>query len=110
MRISDWSSDVCSSDLFLLRGEQRQRAADIPGPDQSDFLASHGARHSLPGKPGNASQTGGITGHRPPAKDWRRPYADSLKETTAKRMNNCLYMQIDRNIIDRKSTSLNSSH
>src|SRR3546814_1453364 len=100
MRISDWSSDVCSSDLlagdtrgddddvgardvlvivragdlrveardradlrqverlalrhafdhveqddvaeFLLRGEQRQRPADIPGFDKSDLLASHG--------------------------------------------------------------------
>ncbi len=39
---------------FLLRGEQRQRPADIPGSDQCDLLASHGARHSLPVKPGKA--------------------------------------------------------
>src|SRR3546814_1665807 len=104
MRIMDWSSDVCSSDLharrardaggddddvgardvlvivragdlrveardrpdlrqverlalrhafdhveqhdvaeFLLRGEQSQRSADIPGADQRDLLTSHGS-------------------------------------------------------------------
>src|SRR3546814_7839108 len=29
MRISDWSSDVCSSDLVLLRGLLRQRDAEF---------------------------------------------------------------------------------
>src|SRR3546814_10308850 len=87
MRISDWSSDLCSSDLvvrlalrhafdhveqddvaeFLLRGEQRQRSADIPGSDQSDLLASHGARHSLLASPAKLHGAGGGTGHYRPA-------------------------------------------
>src|SRR3546814_20684428 len=29
MRISDWSSDVCSSDLVVVCVEQAQRAADV---------------------------------------------------------------------------------
>jgi len=32
-----------------------------------------------------------------PAKDWRRPYADSLKETTTKRPEIRLFLQIVRN-------------
>src|SRR3546814_7521889 len=28
MRISDWSSDVCSSDLYILAGAARQKGAD----------------------------------------------------------------------------------
>ena len=92
--------DVEQDDVaeFLLRGEQRQRPADIPGSDQCDLLASHGARHSLPGKPGNASQTGGTRAKVPcRSQDWGRPYADSLNETTAKRSKIRLFLQIVRN-------------
>src|SRR5690606_32185235 len=32
-----------------------------------------------------------------PAKDWRRPYADSLEETTGKRTKISLFLQIVRN-------------
>src|SRR3546814_10142930 len=35
MRISDWSSDVCSSDLVLLQDVMR-RAADVVGRDLAD--------------------------------------------------------------------------
>src|SRR3546814_20161662 len=42
MRISDWSSDVCSSDLHHEQGEERaeQHAAD---DDPADLLAAFGA-------------------------------------------------------------------
>src|SRR3546814_3124923 len=85
MRISDWSSDLCSSDLvvrlalrhafnhveqddvaeFLLRGEQRQRSADIPGSDQSDLLASHGARHSFVASPALVQRPAGARANAP---------------------------------------------
>src|SRR3546814_20244432 len=83
MRIRDWSSDVCSSDLhveqddvaeFLLRGEQRQRSADIPGSDQSDLLASHGARHSFVASPALVQRPAGARAKDPlRSQDWRRP-------------------------------------
>src|SRR3546814_15610089 len=34
MRISDWSSDVCSSDLVLLAADQLYPAVDIPAEDK----------------------------------------------------------------------------
>src|SRR3546814_8140849 len=39
MRISDWSSDVCSSDLFLLQLLGRHRAYDLVGVYDADSLA-----------------------------------------------------------------------
>src|SRR3546814_10577326 len=58
MRISDWSSDVCSSDLlalrdafddveqddvaqFLDRRQMSERPADVACADERDLLASH---------------------------------------------------------------------
>src|SRR3546814_8464501 len=32
MRISDWSSDVCSSDLYFMRGDNRDDSADSRFP------------------------------------------------------------------------------
>src|SRR3546814_6549286 len=49
MRISDWSSDVCSSDL---RGERRERAAEFSdgGPDgRDDRYAAQFHKYWLPG-------------------------------------------------------------
>src|SRR3546814_983567 len=75
VRISDWSSDVCSSDLLVLRdlpahlehiGAQRCRIAILPqhfGDDQPQLLAHRGRadkyarageRHVLPGPGGLA--------------------------------------------------------
>src|SRR3546814_7473472 len=39
LRISDWSSDVCSSDLVEVRGADRQRETVEPG--ESAFLRRH---------------------------------------------------------------------
>src|SRR3546814_12036523 len=53
MRISDWSSDVCSSDLRFLRLLGYLRSAHPPpGEDRSDAEQSRGARHPIPGKGG----------------------------------------------------------
>src|SRR3546814_3180289 len=54
MRISDWSSDVCSSDLEGGNGRQRRRfafaPADMPAgrdPDDERILAAVGVRGDL---------------------------------------------------------------
>src|SRR3546814_4400436 len=53
MRISDWSSDVCSSDLRFLRLLGYLRSAHPqPGEDRSDAEQSRGDRHPIPGKGG----------------------------------------------------------
>src|SRR3546814_8787170 len=62
MRISDWSSDVCASDLLLLRGEMRvERFAGLPlcvplrhagqgvGPGQRGAFAGRVDRRFVPG-------------------------------------------------------------
>src|SRR3546814_12405696 len=41
MRISDWSSDVCSSDLFFARGEGA-KVWDVDGNEYVDFMCSWG--------------------------------------------------------------------
>src|SRR3546814_4083496 len=38
MRISDWSSDVCSSDLFTALGVQYARGAETENKNKPDFL------------------------------------------------------------------------
>src|SRR3546814_20410880 len=57
MRISDWSSDVCSSDLHEMRGQPlgigEQHAADrierIVDPNAQIFARRFAVRRSLPG-------------------------------------------------------------
>src|SRR3546814_3627092 len=46
MRISDWSSDVCSSDLVARQGARRP-AGDAQGP-----LCDHAAAHAARGRSG----------------------------------------------------------
>src|SRR3546814_13265651 len=43
MRISDWSSDVCSSDLGHLGGDRAQRADKLAGEQVGEALGIHGA-------------------------------------------------------------------
>src|SRR3546814_4466558 len=43
MRISDWSSDVCSSDLFALESTQRAIAANNMKGSDIDWLVPHQA-------------------------------------------------------------------
>src|SRR3546814_3751391 len=45
MRISDWSSDVCSSDLLFVEHLEQQHAAEHPGdrqPDEDARAPHHG--------------------------------------------------------------------
>src|SRR3546814_8495966 len=113
MRISDLSSDVCSSDLCGTPSTTSNRTTSpssfcaassasvppiFPAPIKAIFLRPMArgtpfwqARQSFTGPAGAQAITA------PPAKDWRRPYADSLKETTTKRPEIRLFMQIVRN-------------
>src|SRR3546814_5694709 len=45
MRISDWSSDVCSSDLRECRGQQSERRRLIDIDDRRDVVAQISADH-----------------------------------------------------------------
>src|SRR3546814_2730815 len=55
MRISDWSSDVCSSDLGLASLVLRRRGADVVASDYhplaETFLAYNAALNELPAVP-----------------------------------------------------------
>src|SRR3546814_3968005 len=42
MRISDWSSDVCSSDLRMQHAGDRQQIVEIEAPDQCRLHRVHG--------------------------------------------------------------------
>src|SRR3546814_4698498 len=41
MRISDWSSDVCSSDLITWPGEYLEQAIDLAEPTESTIILIH---------------------------------------------------------------------
>src|SRR3546814_6378415 len=45
MRISDWSSDVCSSDLFRRQRQDACRVDDLDGTDDHDRCAVRGKGH-----------------------------------------------------------------
>src|SRR3546814_11090507 len=59
MRISDWSSDVCSSDLVLglavpdHRGRAAGRLVDAPVLRRDHAAADHRPAHCRPGEPGS---------------------------------------------------------
>src|SRR3546814_11339351 len=65
MRISDWSSDVCSSDLFLRQGRAKQAEAGDLG-DQFGREASlveavaDDRQHALVGEPGHGALDGAL--------------------------------------------------
>src|SRR3546814_964973 len=62
MRISDWSSDVCSSDLFRIRHRHRQGADGCAEPAHAGRAAT--ARRSAPPRyPGPASQCRFLDAH-----------------------------------------------
>src|SRR3546814_4731782 len=47
MRISDWSSDVCSSDLFFLRGAKAERGSMVRPPPPSSPPSARGHASAL---------------------------------------------------------------
>src|SRR3546814_389398 len=78
MRISDWSSDVCSSDLAVRRRGLPDRAGHLSGAQQPDGAArADGARldlravHAAPGR--RADLLGIQHAHRPDGAERRKP-------------------------------------
>src|SRR3546814_1901316 len=57
MRISDWSSDVCSSDLSRVPERESRHERRVPGPDQDDAgppaRTLHGAGRRSASPPGS---------------------------------------------------------
>src|SRR3546814_4825450 len=112
MRISDWSSDVCSSDLvdcLLIGGEQRGEALFLAGA--GDFLDARGIargrtnakfalleRRRLRARGGQGAG-GQFDALGPHAFDIRQPVAAKLRVAPHREAGE-----------DRKSTRLNSSH
>src|SRR3546814_9947815 len=64
MRISDWSSDVCSSDLLLLggTGEALRLARELEGNDRLHCISSLAGRTEQPVQPPGAVRVGGFGG------------------------------------------------
>src|SRR3546814_5034257 len=127
MRISDWSSDVCSSDLFdvvIVDGIGRIESHDTAGREPATFddLLEHRlafgiilARllaHDL------VVQDGGILAEQAPGLEKRRPVKElhHLRQVVVLECATPYELGTRRHIIgpiylgDRKSTRLNSSH
>src|SRR3546814_1573272 len=100
MRISDWSSDVCSSDLrggsaaasYAHHRAFRARSHIEPGHAEADAAEKRAIRH------------GGGDGHNPLAT--RQPVIDAGVGPAVRAGDR----HGDRVVADRKSTRLNSSH
>src|SRR3546814_9258211 len=103
MRISDWSSDVCSSDLAAGQGEGLLNVTD-------DVL--DGLRHALSG--GVDHQIGSdrrLVGRRDAGKLADLAGAGALVQPLGVTLLAGLHVGLDVNLVeDRKSTRLNSSH
>src|SRR3546814_10696454 len=98
MRISDWSSDVCSSDLVAARMENAALAAAAP-------IATPGpARLAIPDLPARPGAP------HPPADDADTPDNTVSNENPADIETASLRMHGPTDAEDRKSTRLNSSH
>src|SRR3546814_1398288 len=100
MRISDWSSDVCSSDLLVI-------PAQMATPEAINFMAKHGRGLICPSMTQKRCQELGLrlmsqknqSRHQTA---FTRPYRATMRALTS---------AISAALVgDRKSTRLNSSH
>src|SRR3546814_4727049 len=107
MRISDWSSDVCSSDLAAAGGRRRprahhpQRPRHEPGPG-GDRLRQGAARDTRPGRRAGGDAVG-LTAERAMR---RILLTAGAPELTVESVDEASAEPLE----DRKSTRLNSSH
>src|SRR3546814_2008488 len=97
MRISDWSSDVCSSDLWRFLGPDREEVAIRP----AGSLRSNSGDAMLP------ALCAGLGIAILPAFIVRPPLEAGRLETI---LEEWLPPPLSLHLLDRKSTRLNSSH
>src|SRR3546814_10700229 len=102
MRISDWSSDVCSSDLFpkkVAPMAEKHRKGKRPRNDDRGLvcLADRVGNNGADDAAADGDQDGVIPGTNPLVAAWGRPQMISA-------------VRVDDPVVDRKSTRLNSSH
>src|SRR3546814_3156956 len=104
MRISDWSSDVCSSDLLEVQVFQASRAADVPWVwnDKTPCFMQLGKVFPFLG-------SGRRGGHRRSRGNGRCGAATSYKRCRAGAKIQAQRAEFSCRT-DRKSTRLNSSH
>src|SRR3546814_6328288 len=120
MRISDWSSDVCSSDLFVALPLPRsvlRPAIDDP----QDVLPERAVQIALDGAPGSAARPSSLQ-HKRTAREIAGAYevveqsrqnaqglaAAALGQRTDEE--SPMLTATSQAVVDRKSTRLNSSH
>src|SRR3546814_5566849 len=97
MRISDWSSDVCSSDLIFQTGNERaQRILKI------DDLDHHGSI--------TFEHMAAVDVRRRPKPDQRLKHRETRHLPIARQRGDIFENLAIADIGDRKSTRLNSSH
>src|SRR3546814_2530815 len=113
MRISDWSSDVCSSDLLgAARGLQVPVGGLVQAPGPQRVLAGHGGGEGLRfvgrrrlRQPRNGRQAGGKQQGRQ-----EETQRNGHLEQPGRKMSASSPMSLSQAPEDRKSTRLNSSH
>src|SRR3546814_3368891 len=101
MRISDWSSDVCSSDLSLVGAQAGFLSAYL------DYLAGGGNPDQFAGLPGGGPiDPGQPDPNQPAGTNMRGSLSFAVPGANS---HTSLYAR-DVVFVDRKSTRLNSSH
>src|SRR3546814_3116406 len=117
MRISDWSSDVCSSDLprepaprekvddfqRLLQGKREQREPRLPTQPEEARQPQQAARREGQQAPTRQQEDAAIAGHRQASERYGDDPALRHRDDTGG-------TQAQQTLEDRKSTRLNSSH
>src|SRR3546814_1488615 len=121
MRISDWSSDVCSSDLFEYSDRQcaRRKGDDDERPEidrlamQETLQADRQGKQDGAAQPGQGIQPGKMDGRESPCfhhRETRSWLLGSSPLIAASFSARCSSGGLIAALVDRKSTRLNSSH
>src|SRR3546814_4837956 len=109
MRISDWSSDVCSSDLKLIKAEDRSADVEAAGAIAGTATPIAVQGDTLPFAPDHTVVTS-LTYNLPLSPEIGSIDVGATYVYTGKRRSSASGSSPDDVLEDRKSTRLNSSH